>query len=104
LRDLLVLESHLLGPRLVSSEEPRRHLAAEAAGQRDESIRVLGKQRLVDARLVVIALEVRPAGEHDQVAVAGQVLDQEDQVVRIPVGASLLLVHRSRRDLPSPGR
>jgi len=60
---------------------------------------MFGQQCLVDARLVVIALEVRQAGELDQVAIALQVLDEQDQVMRIAVGPSFLLVAGTSGDI-----
>src|SRR5437660_10651266 len=90
--DPLVLARNLLRAGLVTLEQPAGYLAAEAARERDQPLRVFGQQGLVDARLVVIALEVRQAGELDQVAIALQVLDEQDQVMRIAVGSSFLLV------------
>ena len=58
----LVLDGRLLRPRLVTLEQAAGHLAAEAARERDQSLRVLGQQGLVDARLVVVPLEVRQTG------------------------------------------
>ena len=43
-------------------------------GEDDQPVRVLGQHLLVDARLVVVALEVAPGDELDQVAVARLVL------------------------------
>jgi hypothetical protein len=52
----------------------------EAAGERDEPIRVPLEQLEVDPRLVVVALEIAGRGELDQVRVAGVVLGQQRQV------------------------
>ena len=67
----LILEGRLFGAGFVGVEQPAGHLAAQAAGERDQTLGMLGEQRLIDARLVVIPLEVRQAGELDEVAVAG---------------------------------
>ena len=96
---LLVLAGRLLGSRLVTLQQAAGDFAAKAAGQRDQPFGVLGEQRLVDPGLVVIPLQVREAGERDQVAIAGQVLDQKDQVVRVPVGSAFLLVSRAGGDV-----
>ena len=47
----------------------------------------LRQQLLVDARLVVVAVEVRGGGQRQQVAVADVVLGQQDHVV--VVGSAL---------------
>ncbi len=102
----LVFAGNLLRTGVVTLEKPARHLPAEAAGERDQPLRMLGEQRLVDPRLVVVPLEVRQAGELDQVAVTFQVLDEQDQVVGIAVGPSFLLMARATRDvglLPDDG-
>jgi hypothetical protein len=63
----------------------------EAARERDQSLRVALEQLPVDARLVVVALEVAGRGELDQVAVAGVVLGQQREVgVALPLGPPVL--------------
>ena len=58
--------------------------AGEAARERDDSLRVPLEQRPVDARLVVVALEVAERGELDQVPVALVRLGEQRQV-RVPL-------------------
>ena len=58
-----------------------RDLARQAARQRDQPVLVGRQEFLVDARLVVIALEMRRGGQADEVLVAGFVLRQEHEVV-----------------------
>jgi hypothetical protein len=58
--------------------------AGEAAGERDEPLPVTLEQLPVDARLVVVALEVAERGELDQVAVALRRLGEQGQV-RLPL-------------------
>ncbi len=55
--------------------------AGEAAGQGDEALGALREQLPVDARLVVVALEVGGRGELDEVGVAVVLLGEESQVV-----------------------
>jgi len=52
----------------------------EAAGERDHALRVALQELPVDARLVVVALEVTERAELDQVAVADVVLGEQRQV------------------------
>ena len=66
-----------------------RHLARDAGGGADQSLMVFLKQRVVDARVVVEAVDVRLGDEAHEVVVAGEVLREEDQVV-----APLVLVAR----------
>ena len=74
---------------VVDLERPR-DLAVEARRQADQALAVLGEVVAVDARLVVVAVEVRVGDEAAQVLVAGPVLGQQDQVVRLGVGLALL--------------
>ncbi len=65
--------------------------AGEAAGERDQGGAVAGKQLPVDARLVVVALEVAEAGEVDQVGVARVVGGKEREVgVPLRLGATVV--------------
>ena len=65
--------------------------SGEAAGERDQPLRVGLEQLPVDARLVVVALEVGRRGELDQVAVAGVVGGEEREVgVALGLGAAVV--------------
>ena len=78
---------------------PLRDFARQAAGERDQPLLVRRQQFLVDARLVVIALQMRRGGELDQVLVAGFILGQQDEVViNVPPARAGLLLE------PAPGR
>ncbi|MGD0783892.1 MAG: hypothetical protein ABSA30_13645 [Candidatus Aminicenantales bacterium] len=67
-------------------------LAAQAAGQGDQPGVVPGQQLLVDAGTVVKPFEVGLGQEDAQVAVAGLVLDQEEEMVmgRLPIPVFLV--------------
>ena len=65
--------------------------AGEAAGERDQPGRVLLEQLPVDARLVVVALEVAEARELDQVRVSG-VVGGEEREVRVALLLRLAVV------------
>ena len=56
-------------------------MAAEASARRHDPLRMLGQQRRIDARLVVVPLEVGTAGQAHQVAVAGLGGGQQGHVV-----------------------
>ena len=63
----------------------------EASREGDQSVG-MGRQQLpVDARLVVVTLEVAGGGELDQVAVAGVVLGEQREV-RVPLGLGAAVV------------
>ena len=66
-----------------------RHLARDAGGGADQSLMVLLKQVVVDARVVVEAVDVGLGDEAHEVVVAREVLREEDQVM-----APLALVAR----------
>ena len=67
----------VLGPALL---ECFRDAAREAAGERDEPLGVAFEVPPVDARLVVVALEVAGRGELDQIPVALVRLGEEGQM------------------------
>jgi len=63
-------------------------VATEAAGGGDESFAVFGENLPVDSGLVVVALEIRAAGELDEVLVTDVVLCEQRQVV-VELGAAI---------------
>ena len=60
---------------------PLRDFAGQTAREHDQAVLVRREQFLVDARLVVIAGQVRFGREPDQVLVAGLVLGQQHEVM-----------------------
>src|SRR5262245_33727625 len=62
---------------------------------------MLSEQVLVDARLVVEALEVRLGDELDEVLVAGEIADEDRQVVGalVPAVSGAALLAPARRDV-----
>ena len=79
----------LAGARRVARQERLAGAAGEAAGERDDAVGVLLEQLVVDARLVVVALEVAERAELDQVVVALGRLGQQREVVPVAVGRVL---------------
>ena len=79
--------------------ERTRDLAAETRGETDQSLRVLGKEVVIDARLVVVAIQVRTGDQAAQVLVAGPIARQQDQVVRLLVRPPLAVRHRPPGDV-----
>ena len=70
-------------------------VAAQAGRQRDQAFGVAREQVLIDARLVVEAVEVAGGDQVDQVAVAFLVFAEQDQVVvAVGVGAGLVALLR----------
>ena len=63
-----------------------RHLPTEASRQPDQSLAMLAQQLLVDARVVIEALQVAHRVQVGQVLPADVVLGQEDQVVALSLG------------------
>ena len=70
----------LAGGIVVLAVQERRDLALEARGERDQPLGVRGQRLVVDARLVVEALEVPDRAQLDQVPPAGLVLGQQHEV------------------------
>ena len=102
--DLGVLACDRLRRVDVAAHDRLGQLAAEARGEADQSLGVLGEQLPVDARLVVVALEVRRADQLDEVAIAGVVARQQDQMVRVAVRAPLAIVCASAAPCTSRSR
>ena len=78
---LLEPVNRLARPRQLVPLNGFRDFACQAAGERNQALLVRRQQFLVDARLVVVALQVGLGGELDQVLVAGFVFGQQNQVV-----------------------
>jgi hypothetical protein len=93
--DLQVLARHPLGGVQVATQDGLGKLAADAPGEADQPLAVRGEQLLVDPRLVVVALEVGDGRELDQVGVAGGVAREQDQMVGVAVGTTLLVTVRA---------
>ena len=74
-------------------------LAVEARRQADEPRAVLGEVVAVDARLVVVAVDVGVGDDAAQVLVARPVLRQQDQVEGLGVLAALPVGHRPAGDV-----
>ncbi len=88
-------------PRLVlfAGLQGARHFAVQARRQPDEPLGVLGQVLAIDARLVVVAVEMGVGDDPAQVLVAGPVLRQQDQVVRLRVSLALAIGHRAACDV-----
>ena len=95
--DLGMFASHRLGGGHVTAKDRLGQLATEARGQADQALGVLREQLAIDARLVVVALEVRGADQLDEVAIAGVVACEQDQVVGVAIRPSFTIVARARR-------
>ena len=92
-KDVDVPAQALVGFLLFALVEQLRHLGAQAAGGADQPFGVRGQKVVVDARLVVVAVQLGVRGDLEQVAIAGHVLGQQQQVV-------VLLVELRRRGRP----
>ncbi len=102
--DVAVRAGELPGELPVVDLERLGDLAVEARGQADEPLAVLGQVLAIDARLVVVAVDVRVGDEAAQVLVAGPVLGQQDEVVGLGVGLALPVGHRRDGRRRSPRR
>ena len=79
-------------------EDQFGNFAGQAAGQGDQTLLVRRQQFLVDARLVIIALQVRGGGQLDEVLVAGFVLGQQSQMmISVPAAAAGLFLQAAAR-------
>ena len=91
-QDLHMLPGDRVGCAHVAAQDGLGQLAADAGAQTDQALAVLGEQLLVDPRLVVVPLELRAAHQRDEIAVAGGVTCEQNEVVGIAVGSTLLVV------------
>ena len=82
---------------IVVLQQPLRYLTGKAGGQANQSLVILLKQSVVDARLVVKALGEAERHQLDQILVAGVVFAEEDHVVIVLIGA--FFEPRLRRDI-----
>ena len=79
--------------------ERARDLPVEAGRQADQALAVLRQVVAVDARLVVVAVEVGVGDDAAEVLVAPPVLGQQDQVVRLRVLAAVAVGHLPAGDV-----
>ena len=81
-----------LGPRrrLVALHDRLVDAAGQAATQCDQALRVLLQQVEIDARLVVIALEIAQGDQLDEVVVSLKILGQQREVRPIATARGLL--------------
>ena len=84
--DVLELARGALGRLGPAAHDRLRDLAAQARRQADQPLRVLAQQRLVDARVVIEALEVAHRVQVREVLPADLVLGEQDQVIRPALG------------------
>ena len=90
--DLAVGLCDELGLLPVRGGEGRGDLAAEAGAGGDDPLAVGSEDFLVDARLVVEAVDVSRGGELQEVLIPDAVLGQEEQVVPAVLGAGVAAV------------
>ena len=83
--DLQKLAGGGLGLALAMGHDVLVDLPLEAGGEADEPFAVPAQQRLVDARLVVEAFEIRRRGELQEVPVARLVLREKHEMVAAPL-------------------
>ena len=81
----------------VTVDDPARSLTLQAAGQGDQSGRMLGQDLLVDAGLVVHPLHLTDGAQAHEVEVAVVVGGKEREVIRVAVDAPLAHEPRARR-------
>ena len=74
-------------------------LATQAGGEAHEALGVAGQVLAVDARLVVVALEVGVGQQAGQVPIPHEVLREQDEVEGLGVGLALLVVHGAAGDV-----
>ena len=97
--DVAVFAGQLPGQLPVLDFEGAGDLAVEAGRQADQALAVPGEMLAVDARLVVVAVDVRIRDQPAQVQVAGPVLREQDQVEGLRVGLAFLVGHRAPGDV-----
>ena len=78
------------GGTLVAAHDRLVDAAGQAAAEGDQALRVLLQQVEVDARLVVVALEVAEGDQLDQVVVPLEVLGEQRQVGPVAASGGLL--------------
>ena len=95
-KDLEVFAHERVGVLHVVLQDSARNLAGDAGREADDALVVLAQEVLVDARLVVHALDVGQRDELDEVAVARLVLREQNQVVVADAIDLAVLLARAR--------
>ena len=97
--DLAVFQRRLLCRRIVVLMEILRNAARETGRQADQSLVMLAKQLHIHARTIIKAVDEAARDKVCQVLIAGHVLTQQDQVIRLAVERVDLVKARARRDI-----
>ena len=97
--DLLELARELARAGGILPQDALRDLARDAAGEADEPLGVLLQQRPVDARLEIKPLGEARGDEVAEIAVAGLVFAQENEVRIIPLRLARLFGARAGGDI-----
>src|SRR3989441_12192841 len=80
-KDVAQIVGGLAGRVVTVGAERHGHFSAQASRERDQALRMVCQQVLVNPRLVVVALQIGRRGELDQVSIAALVLAKQHQVV-----------------------
>ena len=76
-----------------------RDLPVQAGAEPDQTLRMAGQVLAIDARLVVIAVDMGVGDEAAQVEVTGPILREQHEVVGLGVGLALAVAHRAAGDV-----
>ena len=99
-KDLPIVVKRGLGLIELAFLDLERDFALEAGGKPDQTLRMFRENLLVDARLVVEAVEVRRGDKLNEIFVADFVLRQQDQMIRGVAGVrGFLFEAAARRDI-----
>ena len=94
-KDLIVPVELPPGGRDVLLLDQARDLSRHAARGADQPFRVLGQKLVVNARVIVKAIQLGSAGQAQQVLIAGLILGQQQQVAGLFIFLGVALFHRA---------
>ncbi len=83
----------LVGLPLLALIEQLGHLSTHTARGRNKPFGMGREEVVIDARLVIVAVELRVRGNLEQVAVAGEVLRQQQEVIILLVQLAIAPAH-----------
>ena len=98
-KEVLIPHGGLARALEIVIEQQTRHFATKAGAHGDEAIVIVCEQLAVDTRMIIKAFERAQRHELAEIAIAGVVFHEQDEMVRRGVEPAFLVKARARRDI-----
>ena len=97
-KDIDIPAEAVIGFLLASVHEQLWHLGAQATGGADQPLSMFRQELMIDARFIIVAVELAMAGNLEQVAIASHVAGEQQDVIVLTIQLPVAPAHRSAPD------